>query len=547
MLALSAMHRKPSRKSPASLLLRLSVLILAFLAACVPAAERNEMRILLVADGRQRAYIYDQQISVGTFLEQAGVTLGELDRIVPPSNTQLRDGMTVTVVRVSEQTVCQQTPIPYQKRTIPNEGLAPGEERLAQPGVNGIEEVCHRITYEDGQETQRVEIQRVVVEVSQDEIVFVGLDTSQLETVPVEGTLMYVSNGNVWMIRGSSATKRPVTSSGQVDGRVFSLSPDGSQLLFTQRYDGATDADLYFNTLWVILDTRAAEPQPQEISLLRNILYAEWIPGQPYTFSYSTAEARSAAPGWQAFNDLWSMRLDDEGAVPIKVENLVESSAGGVYGWWGTTYRWAPDGSALAWTRADGVGLVDLETGTFTTLLDFPVYTTFQDWVWQPAISWSPDGLMLATTVHGPPFGAEQPENSPIFNVAVTTVSPTGGFRADIVERAGIWASPKFSPFLESQGEFPQAYLAYLQARNPLNSVNDQYDLVVADRDGSNARVIFPASGQPGLAAQEVVWSPSGRQIALIYQGNLWIVDVKSGRAQQITIDGGASSPQWAS
>lgn len=505
------------------------------------------MRILLVADGRQRAYIYDQQISVGAFLEQAGITLGELDRIVPPSNTQLRDGMTVTVVRVSEQTVCQQTPIPYQKRTIPNEGLAPGEERLAQPGVNGIEEVCHRITYEDGQETQRVEIQRVVVEVPQDEIVFVGLDTSQLETVPVEGTLMYVSNGNVWMIRGSSATKRPVTSSGQVDGRVFSLSSDGSQLLFTQRYDGATDAALYFNTLWVILDTRASEPQPQEISLLRNILYAEWIPGQPYTFSYSTAEARSAAPGWQAFNDLWSMRLDDEGAVPIKVDNLVESSAGGVYGWWGTTYRWAPDGSALAWTRADGVGLVDLETGTFTTLLDFPVYTTFQDWVWQPAVSWSPDSLMLATTVHGPPFGAEQPENSPIFNVAVTTVSSTGGFRADIVERAGIWASPKFSPFLESQGEFPQAYLAYLRARDPLNSVNDQYDLVVADRDGSNARVIFPASGQPGLTAQDVVWSPSGRQIALIYQGNLWIVDVKSGRAQQITIDGGASSPQWAS
>lgn len=547
MLALLAMHKRPCQKSPPFFFLGLSLLILAFLAACVPPAERNEMRILLVADGRQRAYIYDQQISVGTFLEQAGITLGELDRIVPPSNTQLRDGMTVTVVRVSEQTVCQQTPIPYQKRTIPNEGLAPGEERLAQPGVNGIEEVCHRITFEDGQETQRVEIQRVVVEVPQDEIVFVGLNTSQLETVPVEGTLMYVSNGNVWMIRGSSATKRPVTSSGQVDGRVFSLSPDGSQLLFTQRYDGATDADLYFNTLWVILDTRASEPQPQEISLLRNILYAEWIPGQPYTFSYSTAEARSAAPGWQAFNDLWSMRLDDEEAVPIKVDNLVESSAGGVYGWWGTTYRWAPDGSALAWTRADGVGLVDLETGAFTTLLDFPVYTTFQDWVWQPAVSWSPDSLMLATTVHGPPFGAEQPENSPIFNVAVTTVSPIGGFHADIIERAGIWASPKFSPFLESQGEFPQAYLAYLQARNPLNSVNDQYDLVVADRDGSNVRVIFPASGQPGLAAQEVVWSPSGRQIALIYQGNLWIVDVKSGRAQQITIDGGASSPQWAS
>jgi len=541
MLALRAM----SRQRMVSLL---PVLILVFLTACAPAAESNEMRILLVADGRQRAYIYDQQISVGAFLEQAGITLGELDRIVPPSNTQLRDGITVTVVRVSEQIVCEQSPIPYQKRSIPNEGLAPGEERLAQSGVNGVEEVCYRITFEDGQETQRVEIQRVVVEVPQDEIVFVGLDTSQLEAVPVEGTLMYVSNGNVWMIRGSSATKRPLTSSGQVDGRVFSLSPDGSQLLFTQRYTDTEGADLYFNTLWTVLDTRASEPRLEEIDLLHNILYAEWVPGQPYTFSYSTAEARSAAPGWQAYNDLWIMRVADDEAVPIRVENLVESSSGGVYGWWGTTYSWASDGSALAWTRADGVGLVDLETGAFTTLLDFPVYTTFQDWVWQPAISWSPDNLMVATTVHGPPFGAEQPENSPIFNVAVTTVSQEeSGFRADIVERAGIWASPQFSPFLEGESEFPQAYLAYLQARNPLNSVNDQYNLVVADRDGSNARVLFPAPGEPGLDAQEIVWSPSGRQIAFIYLGNLWIVDVKSGRAQQITIDGGASLPQWAS
>jgi hypothetical protein len=475
--------------------------------------------------------------------------MGDLDRIVPPETTQIRDDMTITVVRVAEQIDCEENDIPFQKQTIPNEGLSSGEERLMQSGVNGVEEVCYRTLIEDGEPRQRVEIQRVVIEAPQDEIVFVGVDTATLEPVPIDGTLAYISNQNIWIIRGSSATKRPLTNSGTVDGKVFSLSPDGSQLLFTQQYNGDED-DIYFNTLWAILDTRSSNAAPQELTLLNNILYAEWVPDSPYTFSYSTAEARDAAPGWQAFNDLWLMRLDDDEAVPINVENLVESSSGGVYGWWGTQFKWSPDGATLAWARANSLGLVDVSTGDFSTILEFPVYATFQDWVWQPSISWSPDNQLIVASVHGPPFGAEQPENSPIFNIAVTTTGTENQYAVDIIDRAGIWSAPQFSPFVTDAGEYPQSYLAYLQARNPLNSVNDEYDLVIADRDGSNGRIIFPPPGQSGLTGQDIgsfAWSPDGQQIALIYQGNLWVVEVDTGRAQQLTVDGAASSPQWTS
>lgn len=531
-------------KLPALHLLAI-IVIAGFASACTPTTDEAQMHIVLIADGRQRAYIYDQLISVGEFLEQVDVAVTDLDRIVPSRVTQIRDGLTITVVRVQEQIECEEHPISYQQRAIPNEGLAPGEERLAQSGLNGVEEVCYRIVLEDGTPAQRTEIQRVVVTAPQDEIVFVGIDTSELEAVPIEGTLAYISNGNLWMMRGSTATKRPLTSSGRLDGKVFDLSSDGSRILFSQSYADSDDRDIYFNTLYAILNTRANEPVAQELSLLNNILYAEWVPNRPNTFSYSTAEARDAAPGWQAYNDLWLMQIDSTEAVPINVENLVETSSGGVYGWWGTSFRWSPDGTTLAWSRADSVGLVDLETGDFLPLLQFPVYTTFQDWVWQPTLSWSPDSQMLVAPVHGPPFGAEQPENSPIFNVAVASLDPSAGFTAEIVNRVGIWAAPTFSPFIDSAAQFPKGFLAYLQARNPLNSVNDQYDLVIADRDGSNARVIFPPNGQPGLAPQELTWSPSGQYLALIYQGNLWIIEAKTGRAQQLTVDGGASSPQW--
>ena len=74
-----------------------------------------------------------------------------------------------------------------------------------------------------------------------------------------------------------------------------------------------------------------------------------------------------------------------------------------------------------------------------------------------------------------------------------------------------------------------------------------EYDLVVADRDGSNERVVYPAAGQPGLTANApyLAWSPSGTQLAFIYGGNLWVVDVESGVAHQLTLDKGASSPIW--
>ncbi len=543
MIALPVMKKTPNF----TLLL---LLLTGVIAACTANSADNSMRIVLIADGRQRAYVHDRQISVGQFLEQVDVTIGEMDRVVPPQMTQISDGMTITVVRIQEETECVQNSISFQERTIPNEGLEPGETRLAQAGVNGIEEVCYRITIQDGERRDPpVEIRRVVLEAPQDKIIWVGIDTTELEAVQILGTIAYISNGNAWIMSGSSTTKRPLTDSGALDGKVFALSSDGNQILYTQRYSG-NETDVYFNTLWVILDTRSATPSPYELDLLDNILYADWVTGEPFTFSYSTAEARDTAPGWQAFNDLWLIQVDQYNARLISPRNIVESSSGGVYGWWGTRYKWSPDGQALAWARANGIGLVDLETGEFSSLLDFPVYTTFQDWVWQPNLSWSPDNQILVTTVHGSPFGAEQPESSPIFDVTATTVDSENGYQAVLMNRAGIWASPEFSPFVEYDGEFPRGFLAYLQARNPLNSINDEYDLVVSDRDGSNPRTVFPPADQDGIEAREIEqlsWSPDGQQIALIYQGNLWVVDANSGRAQQLTIDGGASSPRWTS
>jgi hypothetical protein len=529
------------------------LIFVGLIAACRPPRETPQIRVTLIADGRALTYAYTTPVTVDEFLHDpdVGIELSETDRVVPSPFTQISDGMRVTVVRVTEETECNRSDIPYKQTTIPNEALQPGEQQVGQAGKNGILETCYRITYNDGVEADRVKVNETTILAPQDEIISIG-PSGEVEPVSILGTLVYMNNGNAWIIRGSSTSKRLLTTTSDLDdrGSIFSLSPDGKQLLFA-RQTSPTEGENTFNQLWLIPDvTQDTEPV---LLIPSDVLYADWVPGLENTISYSTGEATDAAPGWNAHNDLYRMRIDPITGGSLKLDQIIEPPVGGgLYAWWGTRFQWSPDGQQLAWVRSDSLGLVDLATGEFQPpLLNYAVLRPVGDWSWRATASWSPDNLLLVTTVHGIPLGSELPENSPAFNIAVADT--IGGFSAEIVTSSGIWSAPQYSPFLSTpDSEFPRGYLAYLRARDSFNSINGEYDLVVADRDGSNARTIFPESGQHGLAAQqsifknqEFAWSPDGRQIAFIYQGNLWVIDVESEVAHQLTLDGGASNPVW--
>jgi hypothetical protein len=521
------------------------------LAGCRTTQPTPQIRVSVVADGRERTFLLPGPTTVGEFLRdpKVDIQLGDLDRINPPQFTQITDGTRITIARVTEQNECEQSEIPYKQTTALNEGLQPGEQRIVQAGQGGVLEICYRVSVVDGVPGERVETNRTVIRDAQDEIIYIG-PTGEIEPVPIVGTLAYINNGNAWIMRTSSTTKRPITTESDLDPRVFSLSADGQQLLFTRKSVGE-DATSSFNQLWSIQDV--SQPSPAVALIPSNILYADWVPGLENTISYSTGEPREATPGWLAFNDLWQMRIDPTNGDSLSVKQIIERSTGGLYGWWGTRFQWSPDGTRLAWAQANGIGLVNLEDGTLDSgLMTYAVLRPVGDWSWRATLSWSPDGNLLLSTVHGAPTGSELAESSPVFNVAV---SDTGGtFATDVIPNAGIWAAPQYSPLLsDTNSQFPKGYLAYLMARDPFSSINGEYDLMVADRDGSNPRTIFPPSGRLGLTAQqsifqnqEFVWSPDGRQIALIYQGNLWVVDVESMIAHQLTLDGGASNPVWA-
>jgi hypothetical protein len=544
----------------------------------------DSLTVTVVADGSARVIMASPAATVYDILRQAGISLGELDQVNPPGYTRILDGMTITVVRVAEELAVVQETVPFERLTTLNDSLPAGESRLLQAGVNGVAEVTYRITYQDGKEVSRTEVRRVLITPPRNEVIMVG-SQGTLPTVTVNGTLVYISGGNAWIMRQNSANRRPLTLDGGLDGRVFQLSQDGKRLLFTRSLtqvsaeqgglataspDSTPTGQGPFNTLWAIFDTTDPTSEPVRLDL-NNILYADWVPGAERAIIYSTAEPRPSFPGWQANNDLWYAQISANGAV-TRETLLLEPSSGGIYGWYGTTFAFSPDGATIGWAQPDAVGVLlpteavsssgEGETASESeevvtptaplptayerlTLLSFAPRNAY-DFVWRPSLGWSPDGRILATTSHGPPVGAEAPEDSPVFNLTVLPIQ--GGYTVDVVSQAGMWASPQFSPVISTE-DAPQEYsLAFFQAVQPLNSVVSQYRLVVMDRDGSNRRVIFPPQDKPGLRPSDIwppIWSPDGRQIALIYQGNLYLVDVITGLAQQLTQDGLSSSPRW--
>src|SRR5690242_18617184 len=192
----SIMVRLPFMKRYFSLLM----IFILLLAACRPSPETQQIRVSIVADGRERTFILPAPTTVEEFLRdpKVDIQMGELDTINPPLYSQITDGMRITIARVAEQNSCERSDIPFQQTTALNEGLKPGERKVVQAGQNGVLEICYRVTVVDGTPKDKVETNRTTITAPQDEIVYVG-PAGEVEPVPLNGTLAYINNGNAWV------------------------------------------------------------------------------------------------------------------------------------------------------------------------------------------------------------------------------------------------------------------------------------------------------------------------------------------------------------
>jgi hypothetical protein len=411
------------------------------------------------------------------------------------------------------------------------------ETRLLEAGVAGLEELTYRITREDGTETERRLVRQTTIQEARPEVVLVGA-RAEMRPVPITGTIAYMAGHNAWVVQTSSPNHRRLTHNGDLDGRVFALSPDGAYLLFTRVGGGDEDAPL--NTLWMIETAIVdAEPIPLEAE---NVLWAGWAPecqgtpqGSACRIAYATGERAEGSPGWKANNDLWIASPRARDGRLMNPRRIVEPTTGGVYGWWGTTYAWAPDGKRLAYARADQVGTIQVSRGKQAVLASFPPYRTYAAWVWSPTVSWSAEGEFVVSTLHGPTPTGGDPEDSPVFDIWV--LGADGTITAEMVSEAGMWAAPLYAG--EGDG------IALGKARSPYISQSSGYDLYVMDRDGSGLHRLFPPEDELGLDYPEVAWGPGGGVLALAHQGHLFLITVSDGDVNQLTDEGDVTTVRW--
>ncbi|MEW5717888.1 MAG: G5 domain-containing protein [Chloroflexota bacterium] len=511
------------------------------LVGCAPTAKR----VVLLVDGDRRV-LETTAVTVQEVLTEQNIALGDNDKVEPPPFSEVGLGATITVTRVTFKTETTTRPLPFTRQLVRDETYPQNQIRVVQLGTNGTVAITYAITYENGKETARRESGRKVVTQPKDEILAIGTQGS-LRAIPLSlGTIVYIANGNAWVMRHSSGDKRALTTTGDLDGRVFSLSLDGRYLLFTRAADETSSA---LNSLWIV-DTLVLGETPRALPV-KDALAAQIAP-DARSLVYSTGEKTSGAPGWKARNDLWQLPLTpgESNIAPQRAQQIWLPSMPAPYSWWGANLAFAPDGRALAYAFANEIGVIELVGRAIPVpnvpaprrvLKKFAPFRTPGDWVWVPQVAWSPDSRFVVTTIHAPLGNPAVASDDPTFEVWALARDAT--VTASLAKQTGMWAKPRWS-LPDARGE---SRIAFGVALAPSNSERSRYALVVMDRDGGNKQQIFPLSQSPdeGLTTMQIAWSPDARQLIAVRENDLWLYDVASKSWTQLTANGASAKPQW--
>lgn len=512
----------------------LFVLILTFWTGCRAPASMRVREVMVRADGKEMA-LRTGALTVRETLAEAGVSVGPDDRVEPDLWVEVQDGMTVRVIRVQEEIIVEREIVPYRQQRIRSEALAAGEQKLLQPGKNGQAEVTYRLQFEDGVEVSRAILRQTIVAEPVAQITVVGVE-GLIDAVPFAGTMAYLSAGNAWLMRGGSGGRSAVTSTGDLDGHAFDLSPDAKYLLYTQLTE-TVEFDGPFNELY-LLDVSLVGEEPIRLPI-ENVLWASWSP-DGRSVAYSTG-VKGGPPGWKANNDLWLVDLVNAAGefAPDEPERILRGESAGIYGWRGAPFAWSPDGKKIAYARPDQVGWVDISSRRAFPFASFSPYVQGDDGAWVPEPTWSPDSWFVASTIHVEEPGRD-PEGSQQFEVWAFDINQQ--VRVRLTARpVGMWGSPHWSPALEGGSA-----IAYAEADSPTNSWESRYKLYLVDRDGSNKRQIFPGEGEAGIARPVTYrWSPDGTHLVLLYLGDLYTIELETAQVQRLTGDGQVTHVDW--
>ena len=129
--------------------------------------------VMIQADGKQQV-AYSTEDTVGGVIESLNLKLSEHDRIVPEADSPLREGMTVSVVRVRKEVTETRRPIAFKVVEQKSADLEEGKTKVVTEGQKGVVVYKTEKVYEDGQLVSEETVGKTIAKPAVQQVVAVG-------------------------------------------------------------------------------------------------------------------------------------------------------------------------------------------------------------------------------------------------------------------------------------------------------------------------------------------------------------------------------------
>jgi uncharacterized protein YabE (DUF348 family) len=132
----------------------------------------KQATIEVIHDGKARTVI-SAAPTARSLLEDLGITLGPLDRVVPGVSARPDEATPVRVIRVTETVERKLSKIPFRRITRETDELKSGQRKILTQGVEGEQAKIIRRIFEDGK-YKRTVVSTEVIRPAVDEVILVG-------------------------------------------------------------------------------------------------------------------------------------------------------------------------------------------------------------------------------------------------------------------------------------------------------------------------------------------------------------------------------------
>lgn len=121
-------------------------------------AQRLAMVDVIVRSNGAERHVRTAQGTVGATLKDAGFVVGPLDKVSPAISQRPKDGMVISLVKVSSAMEVKSTPIAFDSVKTFTNSLSPGKVKLNSAGTPGEKLVHYVVVYEDGKPVKRIAV-----------------------------------------------------------------------------------------------------------------------------------------------------------------------------------------------------------------------------------------------------------------------------------------------------------------------------------------------------------------------------------------------------